>query len=68
VRKLPFRFAHEVRLEVDGKRLLVTHGSPESIDEHIYHNTPAKRLKTLAASATLMWWLWGILMSSFSER
>ncbi|MCW4017758.1 MAG: YfcE family phosphodiesterase [Candidatus Bathyarchaeota archaeon] len=46
-----FALPHEVRLEVDGTTLLVTHGSPESIDEHIYHNTPAKRLKTIAASA-----------------
>jgi putative phosphoesterase len=41
----------ELRLEVAGKRLLVTHGSPESIEEHIYHGTSAKRLKNLACTA-----------------
>ena len=35
----------ELRLEVAGKRLLVTHGSAESIEEHIYPGTPAERLK-----------------------
>ncbi len=35
------------RLEFDGKKLLVTHGSPESIEEHIYPDTPSERLKTL---------------------
>ncbi len=39
---------HELRLEVSTKKLLVTHGSPASIDEHIYHNTPVERLKTFA--------------------
>jgi putative phosphoesterase len=42
---------HELRLEVAGKKLLVTHGSPESIEEHIFPDTPAERLKTLAATA-----------------
>jgi putative phosphoesterase len=37
-----------LRLEVAGKKLLVTHGSPESIEEHIYHDTPVKRLRILA--------------------
>lgn len=41
-------FPHEIRLNVADKKLLVTHGSPESIDEHIYHDTPVERLKTLA--------------------
>jgi exopolyphosphatase/guanosine-5'-triphosphate,3'-diphosphate pyrophosphatase len=39
------------RLEIDGKKLLLTHGSPESIDEHLYHDTPVERLKTLAEEA-----------------
>jgi putative phosphoesterase len=38
----------ELRLEAAGVKLLVTHGSPESIDEHIYPDTPAERLKTLS--------------------
>ena len=41
----------ELHLEVGGKKLLVTHGSPKSIDEHIYPNTPLKRLNTLAGDA-----------------
>jgi putative phosphoesterase len=46
-----YSLPRELRLEVAGKSMLVTHGSPESIEEHIYHNTPAKRLKTLAGVA-----------------
>lgn len=41
----------ELRLEVAGKKLLITHGSPESIEEHIYCNTPIERLKILAETA-----------------
>jgi putative phosphoesterase len=41
----------ERRLEIAGKKILITHGSPESIDEHIYTNTPIERLKTLAETA-----------------
>ncbi len=40
-----------LRLEVAGKKLLMAHGSPESIEEHIYHDTPVKRLKILAEAA-----------------
>ena len=29
--------------------MLVTHGSPESIEEHIYHDTPVDRLDVLAS-------------------
>ena len=43
-----YSLPHELRLEVAGKKVLVTHGSPESIEEHIYHDTPVERLKTLA--------------------
>ena len=42
---------YELRLEVAGKKLFVTHGSPQSIEEHIYHDTPVERLKTLADAA-----------------
>jgi putative phosphoesterase len=42
---------HEIRLEVAGKRLLVTHGSPKSINEHIYHDTPLEHLKELENAA-----------------
>ncbi len=41
----------ELRLEVAGKKLLITHGSPESIDEHIYCDTAVERLKTLSDTA-----------------
>ncbi|HUK84694.1 MAG TPA: YfcE family phosphodiesterase, partial [Candidatus Acidoferrum sp.] len=41
----------ERRLEVAGKNLLITHGSPESMEEHIYSDTPIERLKTLAETA-----------------
>jgi putative phosphoesterase len=40
-----------LRFEVAGKKLLVVHGSPESIEEHIYHDTPVERLKILAEKA-----------------
>lgn len=42
---------HELRLEVAGKKLLITHGSPQSIEEHIYSDTPAERLEELAQAA-----------------
>jgi putative phosphoesterase len=41
----------ELKLETADKKILVTHGSPESIEEHIYQDTPVKRLKTLAKTA-----------------
>jgi len=37
-----------VRLEIAGKRLLMTHGTPESIEEHLYADTPIKRLNEIA--------------------
>ncbi len=43
-----YSLPRELRLEVAGKKVLVTHGSPESIEEHIYNDTPVERLKTLA--------------------
>ncbi len=47
IRTLP----QELRLTVSDKKLLVVHGSPESIEEHVYHNTPIKRLKELGEKA-----------------
>ena len=41
----------ELRFEVAGKKLFMTHGSPDSIEEHIYHDTPVERLKILADEA-----------------
>jgi putative phosphoesterase len=39
----------ELKLEIAGKKILVTHGSPESIEEHIYHDTPVDHLEALAS-------------------
>jgi len=47
LRSLP----RELRFEVTGVKLLVTHGSPESIDEHIHRDTSVERLKTLSDTA-----------------
>jgi putative phosphoesterase len=43
-----YSLPRELRLRVAGKKLLVTHGSPESIEEHLFHDTPIERLKILA--------------------
>ena len=42
----------ELRFEIGGKRVLVTHGSPDSVDEHIYPDSPKKRLREIAAKAS----------------
>ena len=42
----------ELRFEAGGRRVLVTHGSPDSIDEHIYPNSPEERLREIAAKAS----------------
>jgi putative phosphoesterase len=46
----------EVRLEVAGKRILLTHGSPMSINEHLTQDTPLDRLQELllAGSADVL--------------
>ncbi|MBM4041807.1 MAG: metallophosphoesterase family protein [Planctomycetes bacterium] len=41
----------EVRLEAKGWRILVTHGSPESNEEHLWPDTPVERLRELAGMA-----------------
>jgi len=41
-------FPRELGLEVAEKKILVTHGSPKSIEEHIYHDTPVEQLKAIA--------------------
>jgi putative phosphoesterase len=41
----------ELRFEVAGKKLLITHGSPKSINEHITQKTPAEKLESLAKTA-----------------
>ena len=46
-----YSLPRELKLEVAGKKLFVTHGSPESIEEHIVYDTPVERLKVLADKA-----------------
>jgi putative phosphoesterase len=47
LRSLP----QEHRLKAAGKKILIVHGSPVSIKEHLYPDTPDKRLKKLAGGA-----------------
>jgi len=42
----------ELRYEIGGTRVLVTHGSPDSVDEHIYPDSPEERLKQVAGEAS----------------
>ncbi|HUO41347.1 MAG TPA: YfcE family phosphodiesterase [Methylomirabilota bacterium] len=42
----------ELRLEVDGTQVLITHGTPQSIDEHIYPDSPTEMLRDIASKAT----------------
>ena len=39
---------YELRMEVAGKKILMVHGSPDSINEHIRQDTPNQRLQTLS--------------------
>ena len=41
----------KIHFEVAGKKLLMVHGSPSDIAEHIYHDTPTSRLQELAKIA-----------------
>ena len=41
----------EVRLQVEGKHILLTHGSPTSSDEHLTPETPLPHLRKLAQMA-----------------
>jgi putative phosphoesterase len=42
---------HEIRFEVAGRKFLLTHGSPTSIDEHLGPETSEERLAELARSS-----------------
>jgi putative phosphoesterase len=42
----------DFRLEVDGTNVLVTHGTPDSVDEHIYPDSPGERLREIALKAS----------------
>lgn len=41
----------EITFEVSNRRLLMVHGSPKAIDEHIYKDTPAEKLAELGQAA-----------------
>ena len=41
----------EVTFEIGNRRLLMVHGSPKAIDEHIYKDTPAEKLAELSQAA-----------------
>ena len=41
----------DLRFEIAGIRVLLTHGSPDSIEEHIYPDSAESRLKEIAARA-----------------
>lgn len=47
LRSLP----HELRFRLLGRRFLIAHGSPDSMDEHLGPETPKKRLRELARVA-----------------
>ena len=40
-----------VRLGIAGKKLLMVHGSSESMEEHLYNDTPVERFQALADAA-----------------
>ena len=42
---------NELRFEIGRTRVLLTHGSPDSVDEHIYPDSPEERLKEIATKA-----------------
>ncbi len=43
--------SQEIRMKVKGRRVLLTHGSPDSNAEHLGPDTPEKRLRKLAQTA-----------------
>ncbi len=47
LRNLPSK----LELEIVHKKILVVHGSPDSVDEHLYQDTPEKRFKELAQNS-----------------
>lgn len=63
-----YSLPRELRLEVASKKLLITHGSPESIEEHIYHDTPVERLKVLADTVKADFIIVGHSHEQFSKQ
>ena len=41
----------KLELEIAHKKLLVIHGTPDSVDEHLYDDTPEQRFQELAKTA-----------------
>ena len=41
----------KLELEIAHKKLLMIHGTPDSVDEHLYHDTPEERFQELAKTA-----------------
>jgi putative phosphoesterase len=58
----------EIRMKVKGRRILLTHGSPTSNEEHLTPDTPEKRLKKLARKADADVIICGHSHQSFARR
>jgi predicted phosphodiesterase len=43
--------SQQIRVKINGRRVLLVHGSPESNEEHLTPDTPQKRLRELAEKA-----------------
>jgi putative phosphoesterase len=41
----------KLELEIAHKKLLMIHGTPDSVDEHLYHDTPEERFQEVAKTA-----------------
>ena len=50
-RKFLRALPEEQRIECEGRRILLVHGSPTSVEEHLEPDTPEERLRELAATA-----------------
>ena len=47
LRALPFK----LELEIAHKKLLMIHGTPDAVDEHLFHDTPMERFQEIAKTA-----------------
>lgn len=43
--------AHEIRFEVEGRRILLVHGSPRKINEYLFEDRPLSSFQRLAATS-----------------
>jgi putative phosphoesterase len=64
LRTLPLK----LELEIAHKKLLMVHGSPDSVDEHLYHDTPEKRFQELAKTAGADIIIFGHSHEQFTEK